>query len=557
MNRCVLKISIVIALAAGLIGSLLPVPAGASPAISPDIGPPPKIHWSPCYREYGPFECGTVQVPIDYDSPQKGVISIAVVRLAASDPAHRIGSLFLNPGGPGGSGFDFAISIAPYLYTSEVRARFDIVGFDPRGIGRSTALRCFGTPKQWTPYFTPFAFPMTPEEEAWWIAADMYMVDACAQRGTRVLDYMSTANVARDMDRLRQAVGDEMLNYAGYSYGSYLGVTYANLFPDKVRAVIVDAVLDPVLWATGLPGQEDLPFSTRIRSDAGAMATLSEFFRLCDARPDNCAFGPDSAARYAVMAAGLRAGPMALTMPDGSSVPFTYQDLVANTLSPLYDSFSWYSYAQFLAYLEAFLHPASAPSPAAFGAAPAFDPGSVGFITKRGFPHYPNYVEGFPGVACADSDNPDTYAAWWKAAWDADRDYGYFGPMWTYASSACAKWPGLQIGRYTGPFDRATAHPVLVMNNLYDPATRYEGAVSVAAMMPNSHLITVAGWGHATLFLSQCATEAAAEYLLTGQPSPVSYCTQDWTPFTFVPTQGGAADASARLRGHLLQETVF
>jgi pimeloyl-ACP methyl ester carboxylesterase len=129
-------------------------------------------------------------------------------------------------------------------------------------------------------YFTPFPFPLTPDEEAAWITADRYLDAACDQRGSKVGDHMSTANVARDLDVLRQAVGDEKLTYAGYSYGSFLGTTYANMFPDGVRAVIVDGVLDPIAWTTGAPGQSNLPFSTRLRSDAEAQATLEEFFRL-------------------------------------------------------------------------------------------------------------------------------------------------------------------------------------------------------------------------------------------------------------------------------------
>ncbi|UCG25856.1 MAG: alpha/beta fold hydrolase, partial [Chloroflexota bacterium] len=225
--------------------------AGAAP-------PQPKANWNPCYRETGyPFECTIVQVPLDYDKPGAAVINIAMVRLPAADPAQRIGSLFLNPGGPGGSGFNFALDIAPFLYTEEVRARFDIVGFDPRGIARSTAVRCFGSTNQWGPYFRPFIFPLNPEQEAIWWEADRYLLDHCDQRAARIIDNMSTADVARDLDLLRQAVGDDGLTYAGFSYGSYLGVTYANLFPDKVRSVVVDAVLDPIQWATGGPGEGD------------------------------------------------------------------------------------------------------------------------------------------------------------------------------------------------------------------------------------------------------------------------------------------------------------
>src|SRR6266498_2052468 len=136
---------------------------------------PGKIAWSKCYAQFGPFECGTVQVPLDYDSPNGTTISLAVVRLPATDPAHRIGSLFLNPGGPGGSGVDFTLFAGPYLYNESVRAHFDLVGFDPRGVIRSTALRCFGNPKQWGPFFTPFTFPSTPEEEQIWIKSDLYL----------------------------------------------------------------------------------------------------------------------------------------------------------------------------------------------------------------------------------------------------------------------------------------------------------------------------------------------------------------------------------------------
>ena len=148
-------------LVAAAIAALACLGIGAGNAIAAPSTP--KISWSKCFADIGQYECGTVQVPLDYDGSTGGTISISVVKLPATDPAHRIGSLFLNPGGPGGSGVEFTVFDGPVIVSPEVRARFDLVGFDPRGIARSTALRCFGNDKQWAPYFTPFAFPLTVE----------------------------------------------------------------------------------------------------------------------------------------------------------------------------------------------------------------------------------------------------------------------------------------------------------------------------------------------------------------------------------------------------------
>jgi pimeloyl-ACP methyl ester carboxylesterase len=494
-------------------------------------------------------------VPLDYSNPNGAKISIAVVRLPASDSANKIGSIFFNPGGPGGSGVEFLLFAGPFLYTDEVRARFDLVGFDPRGIARSAPLRCFGNPRQWAPYFTPFAFPITLEEADIWEAADRYLDEACAQRGTKIIDHMSTANTARDLDMLRQAVGDEMLTYAGYSYGTFLGVTYANLFPDKVRSLVVDGVLDPIAWTTGQAGEGDaIPFSTRLRSDKGAMDTLNEFFRLCDENPTTCAFSGGAADRYAALAASLRAAPIQIELPDGFIFFFTYQDLISNSLGAMYNSFSWPDFALFLADIE------SLASPTQLGARLYAIWDDLGFINKRGFPHYPNFIEGFPGVACADSDNPDNYDAWWDNAQQAEADFGYFGPLWTYVSSICAAWPGEQNGRYTGPFTADTANPVLVVGNYFDPATRYEGAQIVSNLLPNSRLLSLNGWGHVSLFLSQCADEAVADYLLDGTlPAEGTVCHQDLTPFQdFGPSiaAGSATQVRASLISALVPEAV-
>ena len=482
-------------------------PATAAPAAS-------SLNWSPCYQDVGAetgvtYQCATLQVPLDYGTPAGGSVQIAVVKVPARDPEHRIGSLFLNPGGPGGSGVDFALFFGPFageLLGEDVRDRFDIVGFDPRGVGRSAALRCFGNLKQSTRVFAPFAFPMTPEEEAVVATGDQLLADQCAKRGSKLAEHMSTANVARDLDRLRAAVGDGQLTYLGLSYGSYLGTTYANLFPDRVRALVVDGVLDPLAWANV---EGTVPFSTRLRSDQGAQTTLEKFFTLCDAAGPDCSFAPDSQDRFVDLADRLRAGPVIVTDSEtGEQFPFTYADLIGTTLGALYDPFSFPFLADFLAELEA------QASAARIGASLGRLASVNGLVNKRGFPHYPNFVEAFPAVACEDGNNPDDHAVWSQQGAAADAQFGYFGRLWTWASSPCASWRLEDGDRYLGPFNRHTANPVLVIGNRYDPATRYQGAETVAGLLPGSALLTVDVPGHTSLGASPCAGALTGAYLL-------------------------------------------
>jgi pimeloyl-ACP methyl ester carboxylesterase len=496
---------------------------------------PSKVAWSKCYPEFGPsFECGTVQVPLDYADPNGATISIALARLPAGDPTHRIGSLFLNPGGPGGSGVDFVLGFGPFLYTSEVRARFDLVGFDPRGVSRSTAVRCFGTDKQWGPYFTPYAFPSSPAELQVWVAADRYVDAACAQRASRIIDHTSTANVARDMDQLRQAVGDEQLTYAGYSYGSYVGTTYANLFPGKVRALIIDGIVDPIGFSTGRGGEAaTVTLGTRIRSAEGAQATLLEFFRLCDAGgPSKCPFAPHAADRFAALATKVKAQPIQIPMPDGSVTEVNYSNLILTTLVSLYNPLTFSDLAQVLAGLE------SLADPVALGIRLKGLMARPSLITKRGIPRYENFVESTPSVACSDSDNPHSYNTWFQDGLAADAQFGYFGSIWSWVWSLCAEWPGKDAGRYVGPLDTKTptAYPVLVIGEEFDPATRFQGAVIVNDLLTNSVLLKIHGWGHSLYVssLSTCASEAAGRYLVHRTlPASGTVCEMDpdFVPF--------------------------
>jgi pimeloyl-ACP methyl ester carboxylesterase len=523
-------------------GVIAGTPAAADPAVAAQVSA--MLDWQPCFPRAGQFQCATLPVPLDYGQPSGNQIPVAVIRQRATDPAHRIGSLVLNPGGPGGSGVDLVRDAGPFIFNDEVRARFDIVSFDPRGIARSRPLRCFDDPSQWEPYFKPFAFPSTRAQEQLWIATDRYLLQACDQRAGAIINHMSTANVARDMDMLRQALGDPKLNYVGVSYGSYLGVTYANLFPDHFRALVVDGVLDPIQWATGSGDGTAVPFSTRLRSDAGAQATLNEFFRLCDAAGRSaCAFAPRSAKRFAALGERLKDEPVVIKDPvTGDPIAVVdYSIFIAVTLGAMYFSPAWPDFAHALAELE------SVADDEALRAALQSVNHQLG-LDDPALSRYRNELEGFPGVACSDTDNPNSYQAWSRAGAAADANFGYFGRIWTWASSLCAEWRGRDAGRYTGPFNTATAAPVLVVGNLFDPATRYEGAVTVNELLPNSRLLTVNGWGHTSIGLSACADAIEADYLLTGAlPAQGQVCQQDNNPFAPPAAESASRTQAARV----------
>jgi pimeloyl-ACP methyl ester carboxylesterase len=504
--------------------------AGSGPATRAAEATVPTLSWRQC-RKFKKFECTKARVPLDYDEPAGDTIRLRLTRLPAGDPANRIGSIFLNPGGPGGSGVGFVQAIGRFLFSDEVRARFDLVGFDPRGIVSSTPIQCFDTTQDAVDVvnIAPFFFPVSLAEEKLWIASDGAYSEACADRAGPIMDHMSTANVARDMDLLRRAVGDEAMTYAGYSYGSYVGSTYASMFPDQVRALIIDGVLDPISWSTGRGNEaQTLPVSARLTSAQGAYETLLAFFSACDAGGKDCAFSDGRPKRrYARMARSIRHDPLELPDGHGGTVRLTYADLVGITLSSMYDAGSWPDFAEFLSEIRSFVHPQRA--------AAALD-ALMARLGLRGGSHYQQLVEGFAGVLCSDSDNPDDTAAWSDAARAADRQSPYFGRPWVWISSICQPWPGADDDRYTGPFDRWTANTVLVIGNVNDPATPYQGAVSTAEILPNSRLLTLDGSGHTSLFQSGCIDDYVSTYLLTGEVPPRgAVCPVDVVPFSQPP----------------------
>ncbi|WSQ06441.1 alpha/beta hydrolase [Streptomyces sp. NBC_01231] len=267
----------------------LHAPAGGAPSPS---APAPQLDWKPCVQG-SPFDCATAKVPLDYDDPGGRTIELAVVKRKATGPGQRIGTLFFNPGGPGGPG---TVQM-PQNYESfprEVRERFDIVSWDPRGIGSSTAVNCFASPEEAADWGASKAagFPVGAKERAAFTAAYEELGRRCEQRDPELLRHVSTAENARDLDQLRKAVGDQQLTYYGISYGTYLGATYANLFPGRVRAMVFDANWDPRAWTND--ASDEAPRTTsfqRLGSGRSAAETVNRFLTLCGSTTTaRCAF---------------------------------------------------------------------------------------------------------------------------------------------------------------------------------------------------------------------------------------------------------------------------
>jgi len=500
------------ALLAAAVTAFEPAQAAPAPAV-------PVLHWIPCGA---PFECATAQVPLDYARPRGATIGIALIKLPASDPAHRIGSLFVNPGGPGGSGVDFVRGAATAFWSPQVRARFDIVGFDPRGVARSAPIRCFKSiAQEYRLVGSLPAFPVGRQQTVRYISSFEKFDAICLQRSTAIMQHMATADAARDLDLLRQAVGDAQLTYDGVSYGSYLGDTYANMFPAHVRALIIDGVLNPVQWATGHRDGFTVPFSTRLNSAHGAYDTLLQFFKFCKASgPGKCAFaGGHPFTKYYTLLARARKAPIT-----ANGQAFTFADIVNITLGALYN-FGPADFPNLAKLLQALYTHSAAGSAAAAQLI-------AGLRGSRPAPAYYNGLESFFGVACSDTDNPHYPFAWPREAAEQDEQSPYFGSDWTWVSEPCATWPARDADRYTGPFTRRTSHPVLVIGNLHDPATPYAGAQAAAGMLPNSRLLTLNGWGHTSLGRSACVDRYITGYLVNLTLPPAgTVCQSNQRPF--------------------------
>lgn len=476
------------------------------------------VGWSACTEsELEGFDCATYEVPLDYDHPNGPTTTIALSRRPAGDQAHKLGTIFVNPGGPGGAGRGM-VRAAAAIVQPEVLARFDVVGFDPRGIGASDPIQCFATDEEAEALLARMTgVPVTKAQIRDTLAANREYTEGCKRNAGPLLTHMSTLNVAKDLDRLRQAVGDKGLTYIGYSYGTMIGATYVNLFPAKVRAVIIDGNVDPDQRA-------NRRLQNKFERAGGFEIALAGFFRECDkAGTSACALAGNSEAKFNRLRERFRQGPA--TSPTYGEV--NLDDLIGLVSGSMYDVASFPETAQILqiVYSELFGGPSAlraTPAPPM----PAAPPARGGSTDAYGY----TSNDAFYAVNCADAPLPRDPKLYPGIANVFEKANPTFGRGEAFSEVGCANWPKVSE-RYAGPWNKRTANTVLVVNGTYDPATRYDFGKRMTRELGNARLLTLDGFGHTSSY-SACVQDWYTKYLLAGQLPPAgTRCAQDLAPF--------------------------
>jgi pimeloyl-ACP methyl ester carboxylesterase len=500
--------SVFTAAAAVLIGPL----AVATPAAAWDAPLVPDLNWQPCADPaQAGFECATARVPLDYLQPHGQTIELAVIRHRATDLAHRIGSIFFNPGGPGAPGTQSLVialqptTTTPVLFPIPLRQRFDIVSWDTRGVGASAPILCFNNDPvknaaEENAFLAtlPAGVPATYAQKKAWIDGYAELSKRCGDRVGTLLDHVSTTDDVRDLDLLRQAVGDKQINYQGNSYGTFLGDVYANLFPDKVRAIALMGNMNAPAWAT-VDAEPGLDLYLRQQADQGSKKTLDGFLDTCGEKSTkDCAFsagGPEATeAKWNALRQRLRAKPIVI---DG--VTWDYDYLVTYTIVSIYKVSAWPGLAcQLQQVWQNGVSACPTPPP------PASEP-------------FTQLASQSEAVHCGEAPNPRDTSAYFMLENLAYARSGPVGPYWTWLDEPCATWPGKAADHYTGPWNKPTANPILLINITADPATPYQNGVTMSHTLANARLLTVQGYGHADGGVpSTCVNTYLSNYFING-----------------------------------------
>ncbi|MCX4981723.1 alpha/beta hydrolase [Streptomyces sp. NBC_00572] len=451
-----------------------------------------KLKWRDC--GVTGFECATLRAPLDYAKPDGEQIELAVSRVRATGPGKRLGSLLVNPGGPGGSAVGYLQGYAGIGYPAPVRARYDMVAVDPRGVARSEPVECLTGPQMDT--FTQV--DQTPDDAAEvnaLSAAFKKFSTGCAKKSGTILPHVSTVETARDMDILRAVLGDEKLSYVGASYGTFLGATYAELFPDRVGRLVLDGAMDPSLPAIDLNRDQTGGFETAFRAFAAD----------CVQKPD-CPLGTES-----VPAAGEALKKFfrevdAEPVPTGESRELGESLATTGVIAAMYDEGAWPQLREAL-------------TQAIGGDGSGLLVLADSYYEREADGTYANLMFANAAVNCLDL--PPAYASPAdvpKAVPSFEKASPIFGRGLAWAALNCTSWPTPP----TGTPHRITAEgaaPILVVGTTRDPATPYKWAQSLAGQLSSGTLLTYEGDGHTAYGRgSDCIDSAINTYLLEGTP---------------------------------------
>ena len=467
-----------------------------SPSPTPSIATPipGQVAWTNCG---GGFQCGTLPVPLDYMHPNAGNIDIALIRKPAT--GSKIGSVLINPGGPGASGVDFVRGDAPAL--ANLNRRFDLVGFDPRGVGQSAPVRCLSGPQ--SDAFNALDSVLDdPTEKQANIQAVKDYVAACAQRNGKELPFVDTVSASRDMDVIRAALGDEKLTYLGFSYGTFLGETYAHLFPTHIRALALDGVVDP---STSMNDQN---LTQTVAFEQNLQAFLADCVaRRSAAKPCTYARSGDPQTKLLALMKRLDTNPM----PAGTRT-LTRQLGMYGVLYALYDQTLWQ-------FLDLGLTQADRGNGRVLLAL------SDMYLGRNPDGTYSNEIDANWSVNCIDHPVPSDLAAYDQLGPAFAKDAPFFGPWSQYDNLVCAYWPIKPTG-HTGPITADGAPPILLVGGTNDPATPYAWAQSVHRQLTTSVLLTRQGNGHTSYNASTCARLTIDAYLIAlTMPADGTVCT--------------------------------
>jgi pimeloyl-ACP methyl ester carboxylesterase len=478
---------LVVALLAVLVGACDGGGDEARPTPTTATRPPTRdgLRW----RECGIGECATLRVPLDEQAPDREQIGLALARVPASDPDRRIGTLVVNPGGPGAPGADFVEDVVRLL-PPEIVDRFDIVGWDPRGTGTSSPVRCA---RRLDALFAVDTAPDSALEREALDRASRRFGRRCLRRSGDLLRHVSTRETARDLERIRVALGEEQLNFLGLSYGSYIGALYAEMFPDRVRTMVLDGAIDPAVPL------EDVS----IQQAKGFEAALDGFLADC-ARDEDCAFHHDGAPRAALDRLRARVERAPIVDDDGRSLGPTQFDLAL--VAPLYAGADGYTLL------------AEALADAEDG-----DPGALlslfdEYVGRDADGRYAPDWAAFLAISCL--DGPELSAAALPAfVARAEREAPVFGRSTIGLTQACASWPVPPVMTDPTPVRAPGAAPIVVIGTTGDPATPLPWAEGLATELGSGRLVTVEGSAHtSSLAGNRCLDDALVRYLVRARP---------------------------------------